>query len=473
MTKFLKRVKDRVYRFLPLPHYYGEEYRSAWKLLSVSSSWSREELAKYKLDRLRLLAIHAQKRVPYYRELFAQIGFKAEDIQTLEDFSRIPVLKQDTLRERAADLQAENIADFAPIASNTSGTTGASKFFYRTAKQEAFRHAAFWRELQRHGYNYRDLRISLDAPVSFDSQSPPFEHDRIENDIILNTHLAISQQAEKLLDIMYNSQPRMIWCMPSILAVVVDKARQKNRPPITTPLIAVTGEKIEPAVKELLRERCQAKFIEYYGNRENNIACWGAWDDIFTEESECCHLEIIPAEYEREREDGGDGRESGTVGDLIATSLHNYAMPLLRYQADDVVEWRGFETESASRPSLRLIGGRGRDLLLTKNGLTAPFVNAYIRREGFHKARKLQLEQTGLETLTVRVVPTDSFDPERDKPRLYRLLHDSLLGDFQVRVEYVDDIPLTPGGKYRAVISKLAQEYNQRSAKPSALDQND
>jgi hypothetical protein len=45
---------------------------------------------------------------------------------------------------------------------------------------------------------------------------------------------------------------------------------------------------------------------------------------------------------------------------------------------------------------------------------------------------------------------------------LLQYASESLANKFRIRLEYVDDIPLTDGGKYRSVISQLAvKHFNQ------------
>ena len=47
-------------------------------------------------------------RVPYYRSLFADIGFKVEDVASLADLARLPLLDKSTIRANSEALKAEN-----------------------------------------------------------------------------------------------------------------------------------------------------------------------------------------------------------------------------------------------------------------------------------------------------------------------------------------------------------------------------
>jgi len=42
----------------------------------------------------------------------------------------------------------------------------------------------------------------------------------------------------------------------------------------------------------------------------------------------------------------------GVTGDLITTCLHNYAVPLIRYDPGDIVKWCGYQDSDSPYPWL-------------------------------------------------------------------------------------------------------------------------
>jgi len=54
----------------------------------------RKEHEKRKLKSLKAILKHCERNVPYYRDLFRKVGFKPENIQTLEDLLRLPLLEK-------------------------------------------------------------------------------------------------------------------------------------------------------------------------------------------------------------------------------------------------------------------------------------------------------------------------------------------------------------------------------------------
>ena len=439
------KFKSLYNRFIPLPDYYGEDFKKIHAFLMESQKWDRDKIQDYKLDRLRALVAYAEQNVPYYQELFKQQGLTSRDINSLEDFRKIPVLTKQALRANLERLKSRNYRDYKPYWTQTSGTTSSMTALYRSSYHESFRKAAVWRFFQNFGYDFRQRRVTL-ACRSFEKDSPLADHDRIENNLIINTYHIIAGRHQEAVEALIEFQPYLIWAHPTPLSILGEYILEHNLGPINVPIIAHYSEVMYPHVRKILEQAFESRFIEYYGNRENTIGAWGHSDGIFYEISEYCHLEI---------EKATDPHNSGQ-GDIISTSLNNYAVPLIRYHTEDLGIDLGYQDPALPYPAYRLLGGRGKDLLLSSEGLTVPYFLAYIDKKNFNKLRKYQMEQVSLDEVILRVVPDESYDKTADESLLLKYAEESTAHKFRFRVEYVDDIPLTENGKYRSVISQLA-----------------
>ena len=124
MSNLYERARGFIFRFLPLPWYYGREFRQIRSFLESSRHWSREQMQSYKLSKLRELVRFAGKHAPYYRELFKSEDIDYRDLKSLEDFAGIPPLTKDILFDRQEDLKADDFERHRPISTKTSGTIG-------------------------------------------------------------------------------------------------------------------------------------------------------------------------------------------------------------------------------------------------------------------------------------------------------------------------------------------------------------
>lgn len=450
LEKLRKRIRDRVYCYLPLEDYYGRDFKRISTFLHGSRNWDRERMEAFKLDRLRLLLEHAQATVPYYRDQFRKLGFDYRDVKTLDDFAQLPILSKETLRNELDRLKADDFDSYKPLYTKTSGTTAGQTLLYRSRYQEDFRKAVVWRFFSQFGHKPGNRWVNI-VCRNFDPNSPVAEYSRLDKCLLINTYHIIKGNREEIIEAIRDFRPNMIWTHPSPMGILAEHAISKGIEPIEVPIVATYAEKMFPHIRKVLTQFFPAKYIEYYGNRENSFASWGLSDDTFHEISEYCHMEVVNR--------GVDG----VTGDLISTSLHNYAVPLIRYDPGDLVRWIGYPDDNASSPMIELLGGRGKDVLVTRDGLTVPYFLAYIDAEKFDKLKKYQIEQIGLDEVILRVVPKENYIREQDEPLLLQYASESFARKFHIRLEYVDDIPLTDGGKYRSVISKLAVEYFDRT----------
>jgi phenylacetate-CoA ligase len=450
LASLREKTRGFIYRYRPLPDYYGREFKAAYNFLGHSRQWNRERMAAYKLEKLKALADHAQKNVPYYRELFKRHAIDSGRINTIEDFSRIPILTKEILQNNLEQLKADNFASYKPIRTATSGTTGKITKLYRSRTQEMYRKAVMWRLYHKQGYRFRDKRVTIAYPQSYDINSPLSEYDRLENSLIINSYHIMAGRYDEVIDEIRRFRPSMIWAHPNLLSVLAEYALENGLPPIEIPLVGTFGEKVYPHSIKFMKNLFSGRYFEYYGNRENTIAAWGNCDGRFYEISEYCHFEINP---------GAAVDDKIKSGDLITTSLHNYAVPLLRYNSEDIADWMGFTGNESPYPMINLIGGRGKEFLLTKKGLTVPFLGNCLDKVGFDKIKKYQIVQVDLNEVYLRIIPSADFNRQTDEKLLLKYAEKGLGQNFKVRLQYEDEISFTKSGKLPAVVSKLALDH--------------
>ncbi|MGB9812149.1 MAG: phenylacetate--CoA ligase family protein [Thermovenabulum sp.] len=68
-------------------------------LFSEVEALPRKKLQELQLERLKRIVKYAYENVPFYRKVFDKIGLKPEDINSLEDISKIPFTTKEDLRQ--------------------------------------------------------------------------------------------------------------------------------------------------------------------------------------------------------------------------------------------------------------------------------------------------------------------------------------------------------------------------------------
>jgi phenylacetate-CoA ligase len=155
-----------------------------------------------------------------------------------------------------------------------------------------------------------------------------------------------------------------------------------------------------------------------------------------------------------------DGRPlpAGAVGTLVGTTLHNLAMPLIRYVTNDMTSIRGGRCSCGRSLDLMddvttkaedvLTLGDGR--LISPSVLTHPF-------KPLESIEGSQIVQTAPNAITVRLVP----GPQLTTALVETLVHDlqERLGpEVRIDVAMVERVEVSANGKFKWVISHVPLE---------------
>jgi phenylacetate-CoA ligase len=150
----------------------------------------------------------------------------------------------------------------------------------------------------------------------------------------------------------------------------------------------------------------------------------------------------------------GGGPTAGESGEIVATSLLDADMPLIRYRTGDTAVL-GQSTEACScgrgLPRLRSIEGRKDDIVYAADG--RPITRLDPALKGDLPIREVQIVQERLGELLVIVAPSERWRAAYEE-RIAGALRERL-GDLEIRFETVAAIPRGPNGKFRGVISRL------------------
>ena len=206
-----------------------------------------------------------------------------------------------------------------------------------------------------------------------------------------------------------------------------------------------------------MRKQIQAAFrapiFEIYASHEFNMIAWQCKE---TGEFHVCDdglvLEVI--------KDGRPARP-GERGEVVATNLHSFAMPYLRYRLGDVVT-KGSEACRCGQPfsTIRAIQGRMIDYFCLPRGkLIHPYEVITILVEDTDWIRQYRLVQEREDRIVVQVIPSTPISAGRVsmlKDRMSRVLGP----ETEIDVTLVTEIPLESSGKFRVSRSLVHSEYD-------------
>jgi phenylacetate-CoA ligase len=146
----------------------------------------------------------------------------------------------------------------------------------------------------------------------------------------------------------------------------------------------------------------------------------------------------------------------GQLGRVVVTSLHNFAMPLIRYELGDYAE--PGEPCSCGRglPVLHRIAGRVRNMLVTAAG--EHYWPAFGTRSFTRIApvRQCQLAQIEFDLVEARLVTAATLSAEQENG-LRELILSRLPVGFRVSFAYRDAIARSAGGKYEDFVCEIPE----------------
>jgi phenylacetate-CoA ligase len=200
--------------------------------------------------------------------------------------------------------------------------------------------------------------------------------------------------------------------------------------------------------RQVIEERFQCRVFDYYALAERTV---------FSGECDRHEGHHVSAEYGIAEivEADGTPMPSGTVGRLVGTSLHNTAMPLLRYETNDHSALRGGSC-SCGRPLPLMddVTTKAEDVLTLKDGrLISPSVLTHPFKP-LDCIEGSQIVQTAPDRVTVRLVRGAAYTDAHTR-HLVTELQARLGDDVTIAVEMVDHLETKANGKFKWVISNV------------------
>lgn len=424
-------------------------YLRAREDLAESQWWNAERLSALQDERLARLIAHAYGHVPYYRECMRGLGLSPANVRGRADLHKLPILtKADVIRYGKA-LTAETPAAQPSGIRSSGGSTGEPVRVLVDAGSSFQESAAYLRGLSFAGYGDGDAIVLLFGG-SMGSVRPSLTRrlwSKLAGETLLPAFDIRTETAVEYFERIRDSRAKYLNGYTSAIHLLAC-AFEKRGLRLNLGGVFPTSETLYDFQKEAIEAAFGARTFNLYGCCEANSIAFEceAHDGLHVTEENVV-VEVLRDEKEV---------PAGAPGALTLTTLNNFAMPLIRYQNEDVVSLRVGQC-SCGRGLGRLaeVHGRANDLLRAMDGtlLSGAFIPYLFKTtEGI---REMQVIQELEDRVVVKVVKNDQFD-EGDLERRIALLR-GYLGPVNVEVRFVEAIERTPSGKRTSVVSRFGR----------------
>lgn len=352
--------------------------RFLWYALTLKrNQWLKpEELLKKQTRMLRTMIKYAYENVEFHHRRFDRAGIKPDDIKTVNDLSKLPIMKKDDLRGNSpARLVGKETRIDDCIISSTSGTT--SKPVTLAWDQKCFEYdsAHTLRSLMAIGVRPWSKLVNLSFLGSEPSRlaaSPGVGAKRGKRDLVFGplaplygyftNKLFIQFSIEEIMRVIINRKSPIIMGHPSWLVLLGEAMKKRGANDFRPKAIQTRGEILASGIREHIEDLFECQVYDLYGTNEIGTLGW----ECKERQGKHMNLDFHVIEFLKD----GEPVAQGERGEMVITSVFNHAMPLIRYRVNDVgVADDDLCPCGRGLPLMKKVEGRLEDFLHFSNGL--------------------------------------------------------------------------------------------------------
>jgi len=337
---------------------YGKNFKSKYQELMSNENMSEQQIEILQNKLMKDLLQHAYENVPYYRKVFDNVKFDPQNYTGTEDLNKIPILTKEIIRENFYDLIASNISPKNMSKHSSGGTTEKPLQFYIPKDLKGdFNYATMYRFYSWAGVEFGERRVSVAGRMI--TKKPPYTmFNYAENQLYVSAHHLSNANLPDIVKSIIKFQPKFIQGHPSAIEIV-SKFMINNDLRIGVKAVFTTSENLYKDQRQVIEEAFNCKVFDTYGMGEMvAMASECGVHNGYHLAPEYGFTEIVNTELYT------DG-----LGEIISTSLQNYAMPLIRYKTGDLGKFKKEKCSCGSNfPMLDTISGRIDDLIELENG---------------------------------------------------------------------------------------------------------
>ncbi|WP_418501174.1 CoF synthetase [Flagellimonas sp.] len=425
----------------------GQVRKHYLEIQSILDGPETEESRKRREKNLANMLKHAVETVPYYSEVVPKGPI------SLDGF---PIVDKQTVRANFKGFQSKTFREEEGYMVTTSGSTGkpfkllqdrgkrarntADTVFFAGQAGYKLGSRLFYLRLWDKQYQKNKLLTLIQNMATYSVD------DLTENNLARLVEELNSKKSSK-----------SILAYTSALETLCNFIERNHGMPLDCKIdsIIAVAEALNPAILEQIKKCFGTEALSRYSNSENGILAQQRSNDPygnFEVNWASYHIEIFDLIEDRPANEGETGR-------IIITDLFNYAMPLIRYDTGDVGTME-FDSKRNAKVFTK-IDGRKMDMFTNTKGeyISSHIIHHILQFDGIDQFQFVE-EENGEYIIKMKVL--SQYDPT-DEAKI-RNRYEAYFGeDANIRIEYVDDIPLLPSGKRKLVVNNRRSTILQQA----------
>jgi phenylacetate-CoA ligase len=376
----------------------------------------------------------ATRNVPFYYEFR---GGK------LADF---PVLTKDMIRRESERLRSTDLARRQWHYETSGGSTGEPVQFIQDNEFLARTASAVLQSKRWTGYRPGDRLLKLwgnrqalaHKPVGFKGRA----HSWLANTILLDTFRLDDQLMDEYIRFIRHWSPRLVVGYASSLYAISQRILQHHAPLSGIGAVVSTAGTLFPEHRDAMQSAFGCRVYNRYGSSEVSI--------IAAEDGTQHGLRILPTVFVETLNAAELPCSENESGEILVTSLANFAMPLIRFRIGDV----GILAHRNECDYLAQVLGRSVEMFRTPSGHLIDgqlFIQAMYFRDWI---KQFRIRQVALDHMVIEFV-AHSAPVLSQMNEIESTISDVMGSGTTVDWVQVCDIPSLPSGKFLYTVCEV------------------
>lgn len=418
------------------------------------TQWLDEDvLQSLQLYQLQSLLAHARDNVEWYSGVLDDLPLDEAAPLTMEHWRKLPVLLRSHVQKADSRLHATHVPPphARSVESTSSGSTGQPVTTIKSMVDQAF-------------FLANNLRFFKWAGWDFSKTVANLAHTNARTKELAKTgrptgwvpghksgpmyYFGVSRTTEEKIRWLEEINPAYLVIFPSALGDIIRVLDEQGKTFPNLRGIMSQSEMLDDRIRQACDEKFGVGFFEIYSSQENGV--------IAVQCPEHSHYHIMSESLMVEILDEQDQPcDIGETGRVIVTSLHNFNMPLIRYDTGDYAIRGEPCVCGRGLPVIRHICGRYRNLFVDPQGRRFwPTIGGTAKLFALGDFNQMQFIQHSVNALELKLVADQHLEPAQEASMKAQLVN-HLWPDLVVTITYVSDIPRSPSGKFEDFICMI------------------
>ena len=422
----------------------GSDFGKQWN--EIKQIHTPNDLSITQEAYLKALLSHAYHKVPYYSKVFKENNVITGNELKINEFNKIPLLTKTMLRKQKEAIAANDYNTRKWYYTSSGGSTGEPVRFIQDQLLKKWVNATL--------RYYYEVVVGIDElgvkkAILWGSERDIFAGTNglkaktinwLQNARVLNSFRMTQVDMRNYVKIINSQKPDLIRGYAGSLYELCTFI-EKNNMPIHKPKVVISAaETLRPDVRQKIEHVFRTKVYDFYGSRETPAIageCNNGLIHVFMFQH---YLEVLDAHNMPVKQ--------GETGKIVLTQLHNYSMPLIRYEIGDLAVLGPKKCACGNPlPTLSKIVGRITDNFIKEDGTIIHgeyFTHLFYFKDWLQTFQVVQEDYKKIRVVIVLQAGINMSDKIDIETKIKLVMGQ----DCAVIWEFVEEIPKTQNGKY-------------------------